>query len=137
MENSLIEIAPRAAAAPTSPSVGIFWKVGETLLVDRSSLESAEIYGDCRTHSAGHYERWEEWRGWGSRRLVTLGYPLAILSTEYEEWPRGRVTYEISQRRFVIYADRRLQTPLVSEKIKNVFGLSQCDVSLRSDSHYR
>jgi hypothetical protein len=37
--------------------VGIFWRVDDFLVVDRSTLAKAEPYGDCVTHAAGHYER--------------------------------------------------------------------------------
>lgn len=83
-------VAPKAALAPTSPSVGIFWRVDGVVVIDRSTLEKAEAYGDCITHAAGHYERWQEWQGLGTARLAVLGYPGCIVSTEYEQWPRGR-----------------------------------------------
>lgn len=54
-----LALAPKAARAPTNPAVGIFWRVGGVLVLDRSPLAEAEPYGDCLTHAAGHYERWE------------------------------------------------------------------------------
>ena len=128
---------PTAGHKPTSPTVGIFWRVGDVLVVDRSTLDEAEPYGDCITHAAGHFERWEEWQASGSARLVSKGYPAAIASTEYDEWPRGRVIYETLTRRFVIYADRRLQSREVVDALKQAFGLGAADTVVRSDSHYR
>ena len=29
------------------------------LVIDHSTLDKAEAYGDCLTHASGHYERWE------------------------------------------------------------------------------
>jgi len=40
-------------------------------------------------------------------------------------------------KRFVIYADRRLQKPEVVEAPKAAFGLNASTVIVRSDLHYR
>ncbi len=125
---------PKTAIAP---SVGIFWRVDGTLIFDRSALDEAESYGDCVTHALGHYERWQEWQEMGATCLATKGYPIAIMSTEYDEWPRGRIVYETLQRRFVLYADRRLQRPEIVDAIKQAFGLCDVQTVIRSDSHYR
>jgi len=127
----------RARAACCWPRVGIFWRVGGVLVVDHSTLAEAEPYGDCLTHPAGHYERWEQWRKLGASRLAALGLPRRIASTEYDEWPRGRIVYEKPTRRFVIYADRRLQAPDVIAAVKTAFGLDRLDAVVRSDLHYR
>jgi hypothetical protein len=132
-----IIVTPHAALDPTAPCVGIFWQVSDVLLIDRSTLDEAEPYGDCITHAQGHYERWQEWQVLGSAELRTRGCPLAIASTEYDEWPRGRIVYETPQRRFILYADRRLQRPNMISAIKQAFGLSDVETLVKSDSHYR
>jgi hypothetical protein len=101
-------MAPQAMLARTTPAVGIFWRVVDHVVIDRSSVAMGETYGDCITHAAGHYERWQEWQAMGATRLVSLGYPPAIVSTEYDAWPRGRIVYEMPTRRFKLYADQRL-----------------------------
>lgn len=132
-----IIVAPKSALAPTRPSVGIFWRVNGVLVIDRSTLDEAEPYGEFITHAAGHYERWQKWQELGGARLVVKGYPDRIASTEYDQWPRGRIVYETPTRRFVIYADRRLQKPDIIDALKTVFGLTELIVTIRSDSHYR
>jgi hypothetical protein len=117
--------------------VGIFWYVAGVLVVDRSALSEAETYGDCLTHAAGHYQRWQEWQALGVTRLAAMGYPVPIASTEYDEWPRGRIVYETPVQRFVIYADRRLQAPATIDAIKTAFGLGDAEVIVKSDLHYR
>jgi len=128
-----IVLAPKAAIAPTPPAVGIFWRVNGVLVIDRSTLDDAERYGDCITHAAGHYERWQEWQALGMARLVAVGYPGRIGWTEYDQWPRGRIVYETLTRRFVLYADRRLQKPDVIDVLKTAFGLNDAEVFVRSD----
>ena len=105
-----MEIAP-AAHDQASPAVGIFGRVDGVLVIDRSTLQEAEPYGDFLTftHPAGHYERWEAWRAFGPGRLIALGYPGCIASTEYDQWPRGRIVYDTTARRFILDRDRRPQ----------------------------
>ena len=123
--------------APTPPAVGIFWRVSAVLVIDRSTLDEAERYGDCITHAAGHYERWQEWQALGIAGLTSNGYPGSILSSEYDQWPRGRIVYETPTRRFVLFADRRLQKPGIIDALRAAFGLNQAGVIVRSDAHYR
>jgi hypothetical protein len=132
-----ILVAPKAALAPTPATVGIFWRVNGVLVIDRSTLDEAEPYGDCIGHAAGHHERWEEWQALGAAGLAANGYPDRIASTEYDQWPRGRIVYETQAQRFVLYADRRLQKPHVVDALKTAFGLSEAKVIVRNDSHYR
>jgi hypothetical protein len=132
-----IMVAPKAALVPTQPAVGIFGRVNGVIVVDRSTLDEAEPYGDCITHAAGHYERWQEWQALGGARLAAVGYPDQIAWTEYDQWPRGRIVCETPTRRFVLYADRRLQKPDIVDALKTAFGLNEAEVIVRSDSHYR
>lgn len=131
-----ISVTPKSVLVPTAPAVGIFWRVAEVLVIDRSTLDQAETYGDCITHAAGHYERWEEWQALGTARMDALGYPGRIISTEYDEWPRGRIVYETPTRRFVLYADKRLQKPDIIDALKMAFGLNDSEVVVKIDLHY-
>ena len=132
-----ILVAPKAALALTPPAVGIFWRVNDVLVIDRSTLDEAEPYGDRLGHAAGHYDRWQEWRALGVARLNAAGYPAEIVATEYDQWPRGRIVYETPARRFVLYADRRLQKPGIIDALKEAFGLNRAEILVRSDAHYR
>lgn len=132
-----IRIVPTLAVGPIKPSLGIFWLVAGVLVIDRSTLDEGEPYGYCLTHDAGHYERWENWRALGAERLSALGLPDCIASTEYDEWPRGRIVYEMPAKRFVLYADHRLQKPDAIDALKRAFGLRDAEVVVMSDSHYR
>jgi hypothetical protein len=129
-------IAP-AGQAPSAPSVGIFWKIGHVLVIDHSALEETETYGDCLTHAAGHYERWEGWQALGLSRLRSFGFPYDIITSEYDDWPRGRIVHEVPANRFVLYADRRLQKPEIIAAITEAFRLEAQKVVVRSDAHYR
>jgi len=133
----MLSVAPTAVATPNVPSVGIFWKIRNVLVIDRSSLEQAEPYGDCLTHAAGHYERWEEWQRLGATGLQRLGYPVEIATTEYDDWPRGRLVHEVPRARFVLYADRRIQNSPAISALIGAFALGGQTVVVESDSHYQ
>jgi hypothetical protein len=132
-----LALAPIAVQAATGPAVGIFWRVGDSLLIERIVLAQAEPYGDCLTHAGGHFERWAAWQALGGPGLRAAGLPLEIGLSEYDNWPRGRVVYEVSHRRFVLYADRRLQRPEIVAQLQQAFGLVDADVIVRGDPHYR
>ncbi len=128
--------SPNVPVAP-APSVGIFWRVSGDLVVDYSAVSHAEPYGDCVTHSTGHYDRWQLWQSLGSKALVGAGLPKSILFSEYDEWPRGRIVYDASANRFFLYADRDLQRPDIVAALKTIFGIAAAYVVVKSDLHYR
>lgn len=126
----------------TTPSVGIFWgclsKDGSmALLADKSSVDQAEDYGDCRTHATGHAEFWEALTRLGAAGLEKRGLPTAPAWHKYEAVPRGRVVFWPKEQRFIIYADRRLQGPAFIAQIVAEFGIPAGQYEVKSDSHYR
>jgi len=120
--------------------VGIFWLIVErdlppVLLVDRCLANDGEIYGDFLTFG-GHYDYWEHLSTLGAAKLRRCGLPTAPAWSEYEEWPRGRVVHHIPTRRFIVYADRKLQQPPIVRLILEQFQLPEDGYDLRSDRHY-
>jgi len=78
------------------PMVGIFWLLGNRLIVDTSPLSEAEPYGDCLGHEESHDHYWSVQQGLGN----------VPQDVEYYEHPRGRVVYNTKTKRFALYADR-------------------------------
>jgi len=127
-----------------TPCVGIFWglpaeqgKRGRIIVTDRTPIGEAEAYGDCLTHERGHYEVWEGWQALGPAELHRRGLSATIAFYEYEHFPRGRVVYNKTAERYVIYADRWLQNETDVAEIVRQFGLGNETWSLKSDDHYR
>lgn len=116
-------------------AVGIFWFVDDELVAAGCSLEHAEWYGDCLTYDGGHAEHWDRWREAGARWIIQNGLPVSILTSEYDEHPRGRIVKEPAQ--FIIYADRRLQKYRYIASVCAKFGLKRSQALIRSDAHYR
>ena len=116
-------------------SVGIFWLVDGALVAAGCAIEDAASYGDCLTYDGGHAEHWDSWQEAGGRWLAEHGLPAGILTSEYDEHPRGRIVK--TPDGFVLYVDRRLQTPAYLDAICERFGLDRSTTSIRSDAHYR
>jgi hypothetical protein len=73
-----------------TPSVGIFFVVGSALLIETTPLSRAGIYGEFKIHEPGHDQYWE--------LLISKGS--VPQSSEYGEYPRGRVAYNQGTDRF-------------------------------------
>jgi hypothetical protein len=82
--------------AESEPMVGIFLLMNTLLIIDASPLSEAEPYGDCLTHRNSHIDYWTE--------RQRLGF--VPRDVEYEENPRGRVTYDSKAQKFYLLADR-------------------------------
>ena len=118
-----------------SGAVGIFWLVDGVLVAAGCELDDAVSYGNCLTYDGGHAEHWERWQKAGGRWLKQHGFPTSVLTSEYDEHPRGRIVKE--RQGFVLYADRRLQTATNIANICARYNLDRRTISIRSDAHYR
>ena len=122
------------------PLIGIFWLVEDNggppvLLVDSCPVAYGETYGDFLTYG-GHYDNWESLSTLGAAELRRRGLPVVPTWSEYEEWPRGRVVYNVPTGRFIVYADRKLQQPASIRLILERFKVPDNSYDLRSDRHY-
>lgn len=135
--------APPVEPVEEPPCVGIFWgcptadedRLG--LLSDKTPVNQAEEYGDCMTHSVGHAEFWERLSRIPAWKLERRGLSLAPHWCEYDLVPRGRVVFWPRVGRFVIYADKRLQSAAFIAQIVTAFRLPPKNCEVRSDPHYR
>jgi hypothetical protein len=86
------------------------------------------------TFGSGHYEIWEEWR-----TMHNADAALRMLARvhEYEDWPRGRIVYDRSKVRFVLYADRKLMLPGTIARIQRQFAISAGRTMVETDLHYK
>ena len=119
--------------------LGIFWLVpagGELVLLSHIlPLERAEEYGDCLTCPLSHYDAWEATkRGKPMLLPLTAATKALIAASEYEDWPRGRVTYDRSAKSFIIYTDRQVFHH--ASRVRAHFSLPET-TPLRTDPHYR
>jgi len=108
------------------PFIGIFWLHEGRLIVDTCTLSDAEPYGHCLTHCNSHIDFWTEQQRTGA-------LPQDI---EYEESPRGRVTYDTKLRTYYLLADRCiLEDPAKVARIKKAMHLPGSTIA-ETDPHY-
>ncbi|MFZ3325516.1 MAG: hypothetical protein WA231_06285 [Methylocella sp.] len=58
-------------------------------------------------------------------------------SYEYEDWPRGRIVFDLARDLFIIYADRKLLIPATIAHIQAQFHLPQERTEVQSDMRYQ
>ena len=122
--------------------VGFFWIVdgrsgGDAVLKESCPLAEAERYGPSLTHPGAHSDFWDRLARRSPQWLRERDLSPSVLSTEYDDWPRGRVTYSVETGRFSLFADRRLMRPDRISKIASSFSLADGSYDVRSDPHYR
>jgi hypothetical protein len=110
------------------PQVGIFWLIGDRLIIDSTPLSAAEPYGDCLNHPQSHIDYWTEHQSLGDLPR----------ETEYEKHPRGRVVFHSKTERYSLCADRCiLRRKSVVERIIKAMHLPIDLTDILTDSHYR
>jgi hypothetical protein len=109
------------------PRVGIFWLIGQRLIIDTTPVSKAEAYSTASTHPTSHIDYW-------TRLQRTGAVPPEV---EYEELPRGRVVFDGREQRFTLYADVCiLRKKSVVKKLLRLLHLPD-DTALSTDRHYR
>jgi hypothetical protein len=124
-----------------SGMVGPFWIVEAdrqpVIIALAVSLDQADAYGDMLTVDTGHVDHWSRLARRGARALREAGIPTAPVWSEYDEWPRGRVLFDRTARRFVVRADKQLHRPEFSRLIAERFGIALAGAVVLPDDHYR
>ena len=111
-----------------SPKVAIFWLVKGALIFDATLIDDAERYGDCKNHPRGHIDRWKQMQMAG----------LVPRDVEYEQFPRGRIVFNMKTETFLLLADRCiLKKCSLVKKIIRQFGLPAGKTKCATDPHYR
>ncbi len=101
------------------PNLGPFFYHKGKLIYHALPAEECRKQADKLDNSYGHEKLWDEKVGAG----------------EYIDCPRGRVVWDCTNDRAIVYIDRCINKPNVIEKIKDAFGLT--DYVTESDGHYR
>jgi hypothetical protein len=110
------------------PRVGIVWLFNGRLIVDSSPIAEAEPYAEGLTHARSHLDHWASLQRNGE----------VPADVEYEEPPRGRVTYYPARNQFVLYADPcTLGKKAVLRQIMRAFSLPAERTTTSADLHYR
>jgi hypothetical protein len=114
--------------AKAEPRVGIFWLFGGKLITDSTPVSDAEPYADGMTHPRGHLKHWTDLQKTGK----------VSQDVEYEEPPRGRVSYYPQSEEFVLYADPCiLAKKKLVRQIMAALNLPGKRTTTSKDPHYR
>lgn len=118
----------RKQKSDNTPSVGIFFAVGDKLWIDSTPVPKSGTYGEFRIHECGHDEYWE--------LLIRQG--AVPPGTEYQDYPRGRVAYNARTQQFSLLADRCIlrKDVSVAELIQKM-DLPVESTITGTDHHYR
>ena len=138
MNSVLGDLPPEVAVA----RIGFFWIVDDAagldvILAEAIAIGQGEVYGPSVVHPGGHFHFWSKMQKGGPAWLRARGLSAALLATEYEEWPRGRVSLSLESKRLMLLIDPRLRTQMRIAMIQREFGLPDGHLDLRSDGHYR
>jgi hypothetical protein len=107
--------------------VGIFWLVEDKLILDVSPITEGEPYGECLGHRRSHIDHWEVLRRNGQ----------VDLDSEYDEFPRGRVVYNVKQKKFYLLLDRCIRrNALIVRSITEAMHLPDGTI-IDADHQYR
>lgn len=109
--------------------VGIIFVRGSDLFFDSSATADAVDYGALKTHEKGHPEFWAELQ---QKWLVPR-------DEEYDEVPRGRVTYDTRKNVYYLFLDRCIseRPKMVARIIEALHLPPKPATEVLSDSHYK
>jgi hypothetical protein len=109
-----------------APEVGIIYLVGDWLWIDAAPVAQGMTVGDYVIHERDHQLYWKQ-----------LVEKEAVPSTEYDEFPRGRVSYNKKSGKFMLLADDCiLREKNLVASILSQMHLPARGTEIRADSPY-
>lgn len=99
--------------------IGPFFYINNTLVYNACPVSEGRKQADKLDNSYGHEKLWDD----------------HFRKGDYIDYPRGRVVWDCTNCRAIIYIDPCIMRADVLEKIKNAFELT--DFVLAEDDHYR
>lgn len=99
--------------------IGPFFYLQERLIFHAVPLAEGHPQADKLDNPYGHDQLWDD----------------HFRAGEYINYPRGRVVWDITNERAIVYIDRCIDRPEVLEKVAKAFRLT--DYIVDYDNHYR
>lgn len=107
--------------------VGVFYYVLKNVLSDDVPVRDGDPYGDFVNYSS-HWDLWKE---------LQKTYK-SFQRMEYNTFPRGRVVFNKKSYKYIIYLDKKLNTPEIISKIVEQYKLSSGSYIVNDeDEHYK
>lgn len=109
--------------------IGIFWIYKDEVIGRTVPLSAGgENYPGLVDSPDNHVEVWDE------PRFLSVHPELNL--REYQEIPRGRVLWNMNNRRAIVYMDSTLHAPKNKTRIATFFEFEGCEVQWETDPHY-
>jgi hypothetical protein len=108
------------------PAVGIVFLVADHLFIDSTPLSKAGGYGAFKIHEADHCAYWDK-----------LQAAHAVPAGEYDDFPRGRVSYDTRSRKFSLFLDKCIIKKDFVQRIMKWMNLPKANTTVETDPHYR
>lgn len=116
-----------AAKLAGAPEVGIIFVINGQPWIDGKTLRDADDYGHMKMQTHDHFAFWEQLR---RAHLVP--------DLEYDEVPRGRVTYDTKKSMFYLFLDRCIiKDQKMVDKIERQMNLPSKNTKIETDPHYK
>ncbi len=101
--------------------IGIFWIIDEFLLAKRIKLSKVEEIKGFKDSDFSHFFEWEK-----------MGFDI----DRYDKFPRGRIVYNTYNKKFIIYAAKKI---IANEEYKKMiidfFKIKKYEFA--DDEHYK
>ena len=77
-----------------------------------------------------HIQEWET-------HQIYKKFGIVVFDTEYQNYPRGRVVFDVFTQSFHVFLDKSIYKASITEKIIEQFNLQNKTVRWFDDPHYR
>jgi hypothetical protein len=109
-------------------SVGIFWLVGDRLILGAKPVWRAERQGDTLTFPESHISYWTDLQQSGT----------VPFDVEFDEHPRGGVVFDLKTRQFKIFSDCCiLERKAVLNQVKKEMNLRSRRIIVLPDDKFQ
>lgn len=109
-------------------AVGVFYIINGEIYSDATSLRNSEQYGDSYSYGS-HYDFYYD--------ELSKYYDMPWLKDiDYDYYPRGRVIFDKSKNKYILYLDPSLENPEDIQMIADEFGLHNGGFYIGHDEHY-
>ena len=108
--------------------MGIFFLLGDQVLIESTSISDGEFCAGLVNHARGHEKFWEQLQADG----------LAPRDADYITVPRGRVIFSVQTGKYSLLLDRCiLEQPKFVKEIRQRMNLPTHGLQASVDDHYR
>ena len=111
--------------------VGIFWCVNGELVF--RTIEAREIDSDDLGKIDAPFTHIQEWE----IHQIYNQFGMILFDTEYQNFPRGRVIFDILTQSFNVFLDKNIYKETITGKVIEQFNLRDKTVRWFDDPHYR